>query len=400
MNPKLPAVLGGEPMFASPLNIVAPVVPRIEEVGPRIAEILANGQLTNDSRYVREFEAALETRLGVRAVATSHGTWALVLSMKALGIEGEVIVPSYTFCASAHAITWAGAAPVFADVLPDTFTLDPAAVRAAITPRTTAILAVHVYGHPCEIDELTALADEKGLALLFDAAHAFGATYRGGAIGTFGQAESFSFHATKTLPVGEGGCVSTRDHRLAERLRLWRKFGDPGDEDSQLPGTNAKMQEFNAILGLAGLLTVDDTISRRRGYAAALRERLSAVPGLLFQEERSYVRSSVQNFATLVDERLFGLSRDEVYRALAAENIRCRRYFFPPVHRQKAYAGMPHSELPATSRIADAVLTLPFYSHMTRDQIEGVGDAFAMLHAHAPRVRRALQSALTAAENA
>jgi dTDP-4-amino-4,6-dideoxygalactose transaminase len=393
VNPKLPAVLGGEPMFASPLNIVAPVVPKIEEVGPRIAEILANGQLTNDSRYVREFEAALESRLGVPAVATSNGTWSLVLSMKELGIEGEVIVPSYTFCASAHAITWAGATPVFADVLPDTFTLNPDAVRAAITPRTTAILGVHIYGHPCEVDELTTLAGENGLALLFDAAHAFGATYRGGAIGTFGRAESFSFHATKTLPVGEGGCVTTGDRRLAERLRLWRKFGDPGDEDSQFAGTNAKMQEFNAILGLAGLPTVDDTISRRRGYAAALRERLSAVPGLLFQEERPYVRSSVQNFATLVDERLFGLTRDEVYRALAAENIRCRRYFHPPVHRQKAYAGRPHGDLTVTSRVADAVLSLPFHSRMTSSQIEHIGDAFSMLHAHAPRVRRALQSA-------
>ena len=378
-------------MFAAPLNIVAPVVPQIEEVGPRIAEILANGQLTNDSRYVREFEAALESRLGVSAVATSNGTWSLVLAMKELGIEGEVIVPSYTYCASAHAIRWAGATPVFADVLPDTFTLNPDAVRAAITPRTTAIMAVHIYGHPCEIDELTALADEKGLALLFDAAHAFGATYRGGTIGTFGRAESFSFHATKTLPVGEGGCVTTRDRRLAERLRLWRKFGDAGDENSQFAGTNAKMQEFNAILGLAGLNTVDGTIARRRGYAAALRERLSAVPGLLFQEERSYVESSAQNFATLVDEKQFGLRRDEVYRALAAENVRCRRYFYPPLHCQKAYADLPHGGLTVTSRVADAVLCLPFYSLMTRDQIEGIGDAFAMLHAHAPRVRSALQ---------
>jgi dTDP-4-amino-4,6-dideoxygalactose transaminase len=392
VNAKLPAVLGGEPMFASPLNIVAPVVPRIEEVGPRIAEILASGQLTNDSRYVREFEAALESRLGVPAVTMSNGTWSLVLAMKALGIEGEVIVPSYTYCASAHAIRWAGATPVFADVLPDTYTVNPDAVRAAITPRTTAILAVHIYGHPCEIDELTALADEKGLALLFDAAHAFGATYRGGAIGTFGRAESFSFHATKTLPVGEGGCVSTGDRRLADQLRLWRKFGDPGNEDSQFAGTNAKMQEFNAILGLAGLNTVDDIIARRRGYAAALRERLSVVPGLRFQEERSYVRSNAQNFAVLVDEGLFGLSRDELHRALAADNVRCRRYFYPPVHRQKAYAGVPCGELMVTSQVADAVLCLPFYSHMTPDQLDGIGDAFAMLHAHAPRVRNALQS--------
>jgi dTDP-4-amino-4,6-dideoxygalactose transaminase len=392
VNPKQPAVLGGAPTFASPLYIVAPVVPQIEEVGPRIAEILASGQLTNDSRYVREFEAALEERLGVPAVAMSNGTWSLVLTMKELGVEGEVIVPSYTYCASAHAIRWAGATPVFADVLPDTFTLDPEAVRAAITPRTTAIMGVHIYGHPCEIDDLTALADEKGLALLFDAAHAFGATYRGGAIGGFGRAESFSFHATKTLPVGEGGCVTTRDRRLADRLRLWRKFGDPGDENSQFAGTNAKMQEFNAILGLAGLKAVDGTIARRRGYGVTLRERLGSIPGLHFQEERSYVQSSAQNFAVLVDAQAFGLSRDELYRGLAAENVRCRRYFYPALHCQKAYADLPHGDLTVTSRVANAVLCLPFYSLMTRDQIEGIGDAFETLHSHAPRVRHLLQS--------
>jgi len=392
VSPKLPAVLGGAPTFASPLHIVAPIVPQMEEVGPRIAEILANGQLTNDSRYVREFEAALASRLGVPAVTMANGTWSLVLAMKELGIEGDVIVPSYTYCASAHAIRWAGATPVFADVLPDTFTLNPDAVRAAITPRTTAIMGVHIYGHPCEIDELTALAEEKGLALLFDAAHAFGSTYRGGAIGGFGRAESFSFHATKTLPVGEGGCVTTRDRRLAEGLRLWRKFGDPGDENSQFAGTNAKMQEFNAILGLAGLKGLDATIARRREYAVALRERLSAIPGLRFQQERAYVESNAQNFAVLVDAPEFGLGRDEVHKGLAAENVRSRRYFYPPLHCQKAYADLPHDGLTVTSRVADAVLCLPFYSLMTRDQIEGIGEAFETLHAHAPRVRHALQS--------
>jgi len=390
MSIKQPAVLGGPPSFATPLNIVAPVLPRLAEVGERFDEVLASGQLTNDSRYVREFEAALEARLGVAAVTTSNGTWSLVLMMKELGIDGEGILPSYTYCASAHAVRWAGATPVFVDILPDTFTADPAAVAAAITSRTSAILAVHVYGHPCEIDELAAIAEKHSLPLLFDAAHAFGAMYRGAPIGTFGVAESFSFHATKTLPVGEGGCITTVNRSLAERLRLWRKFGDPGNEDTEFAGTNAKMQEFNAILGLAGLKTVDETIARRRDYAAALRARLGGIPGLSFQAERSYVRSSAQNFAVLADAS-FGLSRDELLKALAAENIRCRRYFHPPVHAQRAYAGHSHTELPVTSRVADAVLCLPFYSHMTSRHFEGIGDAFEALHAEAPRIRQALR---------
>jgi len=391
MTPKLPASLGGEPAFSEPLNIVAPVLPRIEEVGDRIAEILANGRLTNDSRYVREFEAALQNRLSVSVIAVSNGTWSLVLAMKHLGVTGEVIVPSYTYCASAHAVKWAGADPVFADICHETLTVDPDAVRAAITPRTSTILAVHIYGHPCEIDELTALAHEKGLLLVFDAAHAFGALYRGRPVGTFGHAESFSFHATKTLPVGEGGCITTSDAVLATQLRLARKFGDPGDENTQFAGTNAKMQEFNAILGLAGLRTVDETIHRRRQYAAALRARLASIPGLGFQLERPYVSASNQNFAVLVDEREFGLSRNEVHRALAAENINCRKYFFPPLHRHDAYAMLKAVELPVTDRVADSVLCLPFYSHMTGNQLDRMADAFEKVHAHAPGLRRALR---------
>jgi len=386
----IPAVLGGAPAFATPLNIVAPLLPKMDEVGGRIAEILANGQLTNNSRYVREFEAALESRLGVSAVAVSNGTWSLVLAMKELGVEGEVIVPSYTYCASAHAIRWSGAEPVFADILPDTLTLDPGAVRAAITPRTSAILGVHVYGHPCEIDELTALAAEKGLALVFDAAHAFGASYRGAAVGTFGQAESFSFHATKTLPVGEGGCITTRDVALAARLRMARKFGDPGDENTRFAGTNAKMQEFNAILGLAGLAAVDECIERRREYAGYLRRSLGSIPGITLQTERDYARSSVQNFAILVDPGQYGLTRDEVALALLAENIRCRKYFSPAVHRQDAYAGTAFGPLPTTDRVAARVLCLPFYSQMTTDVLDRLADTLARVHLHAPRVRTAL----------
>lgn len=392
MTPKRPAALGGAPALPEPLNIVAPVLPRMDEVGDQIAGVLASGQLTNDSRYVREFEASLESRLGVSAVTVSNGTWSLVLAMKELGVTGEVIVPSYTYCATAHAIKWAGAEPVFADILPDTLTIDPNAVRAAITPRTSAILAVHIYGHPCEIDELDHLAEEKGLRLVFDAAHAFGASYRGKPIGTFGHAESFSFHATKTLPVGEGGCITTRDGELAKRLRLARKFGDPGDENTRFVGTNAKMQEFNAILGLAGLRTVDETIRRRRQYATLLRTRLAGIPGLGLQPERAYVRTSTQNFAVLVDESEFGLSRDETHRALAAENVRCRKYFYPPVHRHDAYAMLPPAELPVTDRVSNRVLCLPFHSQMTTNQLEGVVEAFEKIHAHAPAIRRSLRN--------
>jgi dTDP-4-amino-4,6-dideoxygalactose transaminase len=392
MKPKLPAALGASPAFDEPLNIVAPLLPPIADVQDDVAAILSSGQLTNDSRFVRAFEAALQQRLGLPAVAVSNGTWALVLALKQLGVEGEVIVPSYTFSASVHAIKWAGATPVFADVLPDTFTVDPEAVRAAITPRTSAIVGVHVYGHPCEIDPLSALAQRQHLVLLFDAAHGFGASYRGAPVGTFGDAECFSFHATKTLPVGEGGCVTTRDAELVRQLRLVRKFGDPGDENTVLVGTNAKMQEFNAILGLAGLRTVDEVIARRRRYADQLRARLSRLPGLTFQHERPYVRACCQNFALLVDDVGFGLTRDETCAALACENVRCRKYFYPPVHRHDAYATHRGGALPTTDRLADRVLCLPFYSRMAEDEIGRLSEVIENIHAHAPRIRRALRS--------
>ena len=333
---RTPALLGGPPVFDRPVHIVAPRLPKLSVVGDKVEQILATGQLTNNSRYVREFEAAVGQRLGVEAIAISNATIALVLVLKGLGVRGEVILPSFTYCASAHAVAWAGAAPVFADILPTTFTLDPAAVEAAITPRTSAILAVHIYGHPCEVDELAAVARAHRLPLVFDSAHAFGSAYKGRQVGGFGAAEVFSLHATKLLPVGEGGCVATSDSRLAAYLRDARRFGDPGDENTRFAGTNGKMQEFNAILGLAGLDLIDRHIANRRKYASYLRDRLGCLPGLRFQHIEDHAFTTFQNFAVLVDQGRFGLSRDQVSAALAAENVRCRKYFYPPVHEHDA----------------------------------------------------------------
>lgn len=385
----VPAVLGGNPQFAVRLNIVSPRLPSLEQIAEPLREILRTGNLTNNSRFVREFEVALAQRFAVpHAVAMSNATLGLMLALAALKLKGEVILPSFTYCATAHVLHWVGLTPVFVDILPDTFTIDPAAAEAAITPRTAAIMPVHIYGHPCEVDELATVARRHGLPLLFDAAHAFGSRYREQLVGQFGDAEVFSFHATKLFPVGEGGCITTRDASLAEHLALARKFGDPGDENTRFPGTNAKMQEFNAIIGLEMLKVVDQHIANRRNYAATLIERLGQLPGISFQAIRPYVFHNYQNFAILVDPSEFGLTRDELFTALAAENIFARKYFYPPLHHHDAYVEYRHISLPVTEQVSSQVLCLPFYSEMTPEMLDGLCSAIERIQHYAPRIRR------------
>lgn len=386
-----PAILGGVPKFTETLGIVRPLLPVLEDIDASLRSILSSGNLTNNGQFVRELEHLFAERLGVlHVVLVSNATLGLVLALESLELRGDVILPAYTYCATAHALRWAGLRPVFVDILPDTFTLDPIAVEAAITPSTRAILPVHIYGHPCEIDELTAIAARYGIPLLFDAAHAIGSHYRGRPIGLFGDAEVFSFHATKIFPVGEGGMITTNRQEVANYITLARKFGDPGDENTLFAGTNAKMQEFNAILGLEALKTLDMYINNRREYAAYLVERLGRLPGITFQTIRPYIFMNYQNFAILVDEDAFGLSRDGLFTALIAENIMPRKYFYPPLHWHEAYADYRAVSLPITERVSNRILCLPFYSEMSSDTLDGLCTAIENIHRYAPEIKHAL----------
>jgi dTDP-4-amino-4,6-dideoxygalactose transaminase len=323
-------------------------------------------------------------------VTLANGTLALVLALTGLKLTGEVIVPSFTFSATAHALHWAGLKPVFADIDPHNFTLDPQAVDAAITPQTSAILGVHVYGHPCNIEGLQTIARRHELTLLFDAAHAFGSGYDGQKIGGFGDAEIFSFHATKLLATGEGGAIATTHPQLATYLTMARNFGDPGQGNTQFCGLNAKMQEFNAIIGLENLRTIDEQIKNRRHYAHFLIEQLSQIPGLRFQRVSPRARVNYQNFAIIIDEAEFGLSRDQLHQALAAENISSRQYFYPPLHLHRAYAVYRETyrgRLPITEAVAGRVLCLPFYSVMSEDVLDGICLAVESIHRHAKQFK-------------
>ncbi|HMB03353.1 MAG TPA: aminotransferase class I/II-fold pyridoxal phosphate-dependent enzyme, partial [Isosphaeraceae bacterium] len=301
------------------------------------AEVISSGMVAK-GRHLREFEAALAEHLGVKhAIAVSSCTTGLMLAYKCLGLQGDVVIPSFTFMATASSLVWAGLRPVFGDVDAQTTNLDPAAAEAAITPETSAIVVVHNFGNPADIDAFRAIADRHGLKLIFDAAHGFGTLYRGAPVGAQGHAQVFSMSPTKLLIAGEGGLITTNDDETAEQLRFGREYGNSGNYDSAFAGFNARMPEFNALLGLKGLRGLEASARRRNEVAALYREELGCLSGLTFQEVRPGNRSSFKDFSIVVDPEAFGLTCDELAAALGAENIDTRKYYDPPVHRQTAY---------------------------------------------------------------
>jgi dTDP-4-amino-4,6-dideoxygalactose transaminase len=346
-----------------------------------VRKILTSRVLTNGP-YVREFERRASEYLGVRhCVAVSSCTAGLMLVLRAADLSGDVVVPSFTFAATAHAVAWNGLRPVFADVDPETLTLSPSAVARTMGVRTSAILATHLYGTPCDVDGLAEIARRNGIRLFFDAAHAFGSTRRGVPVGGFGDAEVFSLSPTKVLVAGEGGLISTNDDALAERCRIGRDYGNPGDYDMRFVGLNARMSEFHAAIALGSLEALDERIERRNGYAARYREALSRIPGVDFPEVPAGDRSTYKDFTILIDPDLFGVDAEGLGRALAAVGIDTRRYYAPPVHEMQAYRGVSGSngDLVATEVAASRVLSLPLWSEMEETEQRRVVEAVARI---------------------
>lgn len=393
MSKTLPAILGGQPSFPEKIPMVRPVLPGIDEMAEGIQQILESGIVTKGP-FMRQFEQAIAEHLGVKhAVAVSSCTSGMMLVHKALDLQGEVILPSFTFMATASAAVWAGLRPVFADVDRETNNLDPAAAEAAITPKTVAIVAVHQFGNPADIAGLQDVARRHGLKLIFDAAHGFGARYQGEPVGKQGDAQIFSLSPTKLLITGEGGIVATNDDALAERIRMGREYGNDGNYDSAFPGLNARMPEFNALLGLHSLKRLEDAARHRNEIVALFQELLGHLPGIGFQKVRPGDRHSYRELSITIDAEAFGLTRDEVALALAAENIDTRKYYYPPIHRQKAYQhyydGRP---LPNTDWLSNNSLSLPMWSNMSEVVAKKICQAFERLHEHAPQVRRQLNT--------
>ena len=371
------AVHGAAPAFAEPLHVGRPHVGDLEHFHTRVKQMFERNWLTNNGPLVLEFEERLARELGVRhCVAMCNATIALEIAIRALGMTGEVIVPSFTFVATAHALHWQGVTPVFADIDPRTHNIDPKSVRSKITEKTTGILAVHLWGRPADVQQLQAIADEHKLQLLFDAAHAFGCTAGGRKIGGFGRAEVFSFHATKAFNTFEGGAVTTDDAELAEKMRLMRNFGFAGLDNVIHPGTNGKMVEICAAMGLTNLESVQSVFDKNRINHAAYAERVASIPGLSLLD---YDPAESNNYHYVVVEvgDEYGCSRDALLQALHAENVLARRYFWPGCHRMKPYRELnpdADRELPQTERVAAGVLVLPTGMTVGEEQIETIAD--------------------------
>jgi dTDP-4-amino-4,6-dideoxygalactose transaminase len=376
-----PAIHGGQPLFPDGLPLARPAIADPAAVAEATAAILASGVLTNGPT-VRRLEERAAEYLGVRhCVAVASCTAGLMLVLRASGLSGDVVLPSFTFSASAHAVAWNGLRPVFADIRPDDLLLDPDAVARSAGVRTSAILATHTYGTPCDTEALGALARRNGIRLFFDAAHAFGSRRGPSMVGGFGDAEVFSLSPTKVLIAAEGGIIATNDDTLADRCRMGRDYGNPGDYDTRFVGLNARMSELHAATGLASFADLEERIARRNHLAERYRKALGDLPGIEFPTVAEGDRSTYKDFTILVDAERFGMDAAALAKALAAEGVQTRRYYAPPVHRQRAYrwVGPANGALPETDRAAARVLTLPLWTGMADDQVDRVGQAVARL---------------------
>lgn len=356
------AINGATPAFAEPLHVGRPNIGDRAVFLKLVEEMLDRRWLSNNGPLVLDFERRVAQYLGVKhCIAMCNGTIALEIAIRALGLTGEVIIPSYTFIATAHALHWQGITPVFADIDPVTHNLDPEAVRRMITPRTNGIIGVHLWGRGAPVQELQSIADEHGLKLMFDAAHAFGCSYQGKMIGNFGACEVLSFHATKFFNTLEGGAVVTNDDELAETMRLMRNFGFAGLDNVIHPGTNGKMTEVSAAMGITNLQALEDFIAANRKNYFEYREKLGAIRGVGLV---AYDCDEANNFQYVVVEltESFAPVRDRIVDALHAQNILARKYFWPGCHRMKPYRDLnPHAGLvlPETTKVADRIIVLP-----------------------------------------
>lgn len=389
------AILGGAPAFKRPLHVGQPNMGDRDRLMERLGGILDRRWLTNNGPLVQEFEHIVAEFVGVRhCVAMSSGTVALEIAIRAAGLRGEAIVSPFTFVATPHALQWQQVTPVFCDVDPATHNLDPTRVEAMITERTTAIIGVHLWGRPCAVEALAALAERRNLTLLFDAAHAFGCSHRGQMIGAFGKAEVLSFHATKFVNTFEGGAIVTDDDDFAAKARLMRNFGFLDYDEVSCVGTNGKMTEMAAAMGLTSLEAIDDFYAANRRNYEAYRCGLDGIEGirlLAFDESQC----CNHHYVVIDVDESAALSRDELQRVLWAEKVLARRYFFPGCHRMEPYRTLyPDARLvlPETERLTRRVLVLPTGAALGPDAVAVVTDLIGRAIAAGPRLGRRLHA--------
>lgn len=372
----------------APIYVTKPFLPPLEEFQEYLERIWTTRQLTNKGRYHEQFERELAEYLKVRHVSLfSNGTLALISALQCLRITGEVITTPFSFVATTHALHWNGIRPVFCDVEPGSYNLDPRRIEAAITPGTTAILPVHVYGNPCDTEAIREIAETYGLKVVYDACHAFGVERDGGSILNFGDLSVLSFHATKVFTTFEGGAIVSHDDATKRRIDFLKNFGFAGETTVVAPGINAKMNEFEAALGLLQLKYVDRAIGERRAVARRYRERLRGLPGISFFEDAPGVRHNYAYFPVVIDKDAFGKSRDEVYETLKSHGIFSRRYFYPLISQFPTYRGLESARpgnLPVAEEVTRKILCLPIYPGLEEPDLERI---VGIIAGDAPRPR-------------
>ncbi len=383
------ALFGGSPAYVNPIHVGRPSIGDRQRLFERIDVALERKWLSNQGILLDEFESRVAKFVDTEhCVAVCNATIGLQLVARALEFSGEVIVPSFTFAGTPQAMSWIGLTPVFCDIDSATHNLDPALVEQAITPATSAILAVHLWGRACPVDELTEIAQRRGLRLVFDAAHAFACTHKGRPIGTFGDAEVFSFHATKFVNSAEGGAITTNDGDLARRLRSIRGFGFTGYDTVAELGTNAKMSELSAAMGLTSLDSVDEFIDANLRNYDRYRRALDRVDGVKLIDYEDGERHNRQYVVMEVTQATGpGRRRDDLVAALHAENVLARRYFFPGCHRMVPYSARDIS-LPVTEDVADRVIVLPTGISVTDDDIDIICSIIKVALNHDAELRR------------
>jgi dTDP-4-amino-4,6-dideoxygalactose transaminase len=369
------AINGAAPAFSEPQHVGRPNIGNKKAFHQYIDDIFERKWLTNNGPLVQELEHKIAAHHGVKhCIAMSSGTVALEIAIRALQLEGEVIIPSYTFIATAHALHWQAITPVFADINPATHCIDPDAVRAMITPKTTGIIGVHLWGRPAQLFELEKIAEEHNLKLIFDAAHAFGCSYQGASIGGFGECEVLSFHATKFFNTFEGGAVLTNNHELADAIKLMRNFGFAGEDNVIHPGTNGKMTEISAAMGLVNYGFLPTLIENNRQNYELYFQGISQIPGLDIHSFNDKESNNYQYIVVVIGDE-FPLRRDELLHGLKAENILARKYFWPGCHSMQPYRDLfPHAGLllPNTIAVSERVIVLPTGSAMNEEKIKTV----------------------------
>ena len=358
------------------ITVTSPLLPSLDDFMPYLQDIWNRKWLTNNGHYHQELEKALWEYLKVPYISLfTNGTLPLITALQALRITGEVITTPYSFVATTHSLWWNGIKPVFVDIDPVTGNIDPDKIEAAITPRTTAIMPVHVYGQPCDTKRIQEIADKYGLKVIYDAAHAFGVEVNGESILNAGDMSTLSFHATKVYNTIEGGALVMHDEATKKRIDYLKNFGFAGETTVVAPGINSKMDEVRSAYGLLNLKQVDAAIEARHKVAHQYREALRGVPGIRIIEDMPGVRHNYSYFPIFIDAEKYGMTRDELYFRMKENNVLGRRYFYPLISEFSTYRGLESARLenlPVATHIANTVICLPMYHSLTYDDVKRI----------------------------